>query len=48
MGGLQILHRSNPLAMPGLSFPQRLLFWESAAYNWLAIPTVFMAFLPVV
>jgi hypothetical protein len=48
MGAVQILYRSNPLAMPGLTWPQRLLFWESAAGNWSAVPALLLATLPVV
>jgi cellulose synthase/poly-beta-1,6-N-acetylglucosamine synthase-like glycosyltransferase len=48
MGALQILYRSNPLRIPGLTTPQALLFWESAASNWTAIPALIMALMPVV
>jgi cellulose synthase (UDP-forming) len=47
MGAVQILYRSNPLRMPGLTLPQSLLFWESAASNWTAIPALIMAIMPV-
>ena len=33
---------------PGLSFVQSLLFFEAAAHHWLAIPTIFMAIVPIV
>jgi hypothetical protein len=48
MGAVQILYRSNPLHMPGLTTPQSLLFWESAASNWTAVPALIMALMPVV
>jgi hypothetical protein len=47
MGAMQILYRSNPLCMPGLTRPQALLFWESAASNWTAIPALIMAIMPI-
>ncbi len=47
IGSLQILARDNPLAIPGLTFPQRLLFFESAAHHWLALPTLLMSLLPL-
>jgi cellulose synthase (UDP-forming) len=48
MGALQILYRSNPLHQPGLTWPQRLLFWESAASNWTAVPAIILAMMPIV
>jgi hypothetical protein len=48
MGALQILMRTNPLQMPGLTIAQRLLFFEACAFYWLAIPTVIMMILPIV
>jgi hypothetical protein len=47
MGALQILFRSNPMALPGLTLPQRLLFFEACFFQWLALPTVVLALLPV-
>jgi cellulose synthase/poly-beta-1,6-N-acetylglucosamine synthase-like glycosyltransferase len=47
MGALQILYRSNPLAQPGLTLAQRWLFFEAAAYHYLAIPTVMFSLLPL-
>ena len=47
MGSLQILQHSNPLAMPGLTLAQRLLFFDSAAHYYLAVPTALLALLPL-
>lgn len=33
---------------PGLTTVQSLLFFEAAAHHWLAVPTIFMAIVPVV
>ncbi len=48
MGAMQILYRSNPLEMPGLTLTQRLLFWESAASNWTSIPAIALMIMPLV
>jgi hypothetical protein len=48
MGALQILYRSNPLRMPGLTRPQRLLFWEAAASNWVALIAIGFSIMPIV
>ena len=48
MGALQILLRDNPLKAPGLTWVQGLLFWEAAAYHFLAIITIVLALVPVV
>lgn len=48
MGAMQILYRSNPLTLPGLTWAQRVLFWESAASNWTAIPAIVMSCMPIV
>lgn len=45
---LQILVRANPLTRPGLTFVQSLLFWESAAHHFLALPTILMSLLPII
>jgi hypothetical protein len=47
-GAMQILFRSNPLQMPGLSLGQRLIFFEACAFYWLAIPTVILTIMPIV
>jgi hypothetical protein len=44
---LQILLANNPLARPGLTLVQSLLFWEAAVHHFLAIPTVLLGLLPV-
>ncbi|KAK9789026.1 hypothetical protein WJX73_003117 [Symbiochloris irregularis] len=48
MGALQILIRSNPLLLSGLTAPQALLFFESAACYLLSAGTIIMACLPIV
>jgi hypothetical protein len=45
---LQILMRDNPLTRPGLTLVQSLLFWESAAHHFLALPTIMMSALPII
>lgn len=47
MGAIQILYRSSPLELPGLTLPQRLLFWEAAASHWSAIPALGLAVMPI-
>ena len=47
MGALQILLRRNPLAAPGLTLAQSLLFFESCAYHFLAASTVLTSLAPV-
>eukprot|EP00775_Hariotina_reticulata_P010775 gene10775-10931_t len=47
MGALQILSKNNPLAVPGLSTIQSLLFFEALAHHWLAVSTVLLALLPI-
>ncbi len=47
MGALQILFRTNPMSLPGLTLSQRLLFFEACFFHWLALPTVVLAILPV-
>lgn len=37
-----------PPLQPGLTTAQSLLFFEAAAHHWLAIPTIFMAIVPIV
>jgi hypothetical protein len=44
---LQILARTNPLTVPGLSAVQSLLFFETLAHHWLAVCTVALALLPI-
>lgn len=44
---LQILATNNPLALPGLSTVQGLLFFESMAHHYLALSTVMLACLPI-
>ena len=39
---------SNPLRMPGLTRPQRLLFWEAAASNWVALNVIGFSLMPIV
>lgn len=48
MGAIQILLRDNPLAKPGLTLPQRLLFWESTAHYLMAGPSIMMALCPLI
>lgn len=47
MGALQILMRSNPLAVPGLTLRQSLLFFESCTYPFLAITMVITSLVPI-
>jgi cellulose synthase (UDP-forming) len=46
MGALQILFKDNPLKKPGLTFVQSVLFFEAAAYHFLALPTVLLCMVP--
>ena len=46
MGALQILFIDNPLCKPGLTVAQSLLFFEAAAYHFLAIPTIILTIVP--
>lgn len=48
MGALQILLKDNPLCKPGLTVSQSLLFFEAAAYHFLAIPTLLFLILPFI
>ncbi|KAL4421860.1 hypothetical protein ABPG77_001342 [Micractinium sp. CCAP 211/92] len=48
MGAIQILMKDNPLRLPGLTVPQKLLFFEAAAHHYLAFSTIFMAVVPIV
>ena len=47
MGALQILFTDNPLCKPGLTISQSLLFFEAAAYHFLAIPTIIFCLIPL-
>ncbi|KAL4527944.1 hypothetical protein Ndes2526B_g07735 [Nannochloris sp. 'desiccata'] len=46
MGALQILFKDNPLKIPGLTFVQSVLFFEAAAYHFLALPTLLLCLVP--
>ena len=46
MGALQILFKDNPLCKPGLTIAQSLLFFEAAAYHFLAISTIILTIVP--
>jgi Cellulose synthase len=48
MGALQILFLDNPMKKTGLTFFQSLILFESAAYHFLAIPTMFMCMAPLI
>ncbi len=48
MGAMQILFKDNPLKKTGLTFVQSILFYEAAAYHFLAIPTVILCMVPFV
>ena len=48
MGALQLLWRDPPQNKPGLTVAQSLLFFEAAAYHFLAIPTIFLAIVPFI
>lgn len=39
---------SQPPPQPGLTVPQKLLFFEAAAHHYLAFSTIFMAVVPIV
>jgi cellulose synthase (UDP-forming) len=47
-GNLQILHRTNPLTLPGLTLLQRILFWDYIVVGWFALCNVAVMLMPLV